>query len=82
MTGLAYTVQMKDMDNIMASLGVGVQNWRDKGGSGADGSVMNCICVVDIIDIGSGERQENDVNRPWFQCVLFQSKNTSSFCQS
>ena len=82
MAGSAYTVQTNDMDDSMASLGVGVQNWRDKRGSGADGSVMNCICAVEIIDIGSGERQENDVNRPWFQCVLFQSKNTSSFCHS
>ena len=40
MTGLAYTVQTTNMDNIMASSGVGVQNWRDKGGGGGRVGLM------------------------------------------
>ena len=37
MAGSAYTVQTNDMDDSMASLGVGVQNRRErgKGGRGA-----------------------------------------------
>ena len=69
MAGSAYTVQTNNMDDSMASSGVGVQNRRERGRGekgGGGHSFMNRVCAVGKIDIGSGESHDNDVNRPWF----------------
>ena len=40
MEGLEYTVQTSEIDNSMASLGVGVHNWRDRRGGGKGGAMV------------------------------------------